>query len=175
MALSKEKKQAIVGEVTDLLNTSKMTVVADYRGINVKSLQALRKAAKTNGTIVKVIKNRLVIQALKSSNNLKDTDINALKAQLLYAFNANDEVAGAQSLNDFAKTEANLKFVGAITTEGQFIGVEDVKALASLPSKDQLRAQLVGTIAAPLSGFVNVLSGNLRGFLNVLDARSKNI
>jgi large subunit ribosomal protein L10 len=53
------------------------------------------------------------------------------------------------------------------------MAVEDVKSLASLPSKDQLRAQLVGTLAAPLSGFVNVLSGNLRGFLNVLAAKAE--
>jgi large subunit ribosomal protein L10 len=175
MALSKDKKSTIVSEVTDLISTSKMTVVADYRGVNVKSMQALRKSAKTNGTTVRVIKNRLVIQALKSADNYKTTDTSALKAQLLYAFNASDEVAPAQAISNFAKSEPNLKFVGAITGEGKFIGVEDVKALASLPSKEQLRAMLVGTIAAPLSGFVNVINGNLRGFLNVLDARSKSM
>jgi large subunit ribosomal protein L10 len=55
------------------------------------------------------------------------------------------------------------------------LSVDDVKALANLPSKEALRAQLAGTVAAPLSGFVNVLNANLRGFLNILDARAKQI
>lgn len=175
MALSKEKKAEVVNEVTNLIDTSKMTVLADYRGVNVKAMQALRKAAKQNGTVVKVFKNRLVIKALTNTKNCQATDTSALKAQLLYAFNAEDEVAPAQALANFAKNEPNLEFVGAITADGQFIDANDVKALASLPSKEQLRAQLVGTIGAPLNGFVNVVSGNLRGFLNVLSARGENL
>ena len=94
---------------------------------------------------------------------------------LLYAFNADDEVAPAQNLYNFAKTNPNIEFVGAYTIDGLFIGADDVKQLASLPSKDQLRGLLVGMFAAPLSGFVNVLSGNIRGVLNVLSARAETI
>jgi len=112
-------------------------------------------------------------QALLATDSLKDTDAGRLTGQLLYAFNADDEVAPAQALANFAKKNPTIEFVGAITQEGQFMAVEDVKSLASLPNKDQLRAQLVGTLAAPLSGFVNVLSGNLRGFLNVLSAKAE--
>ena len=68
-----------------------------------------------------------------------------------------------------------MEFVGAISADGQFVGVDDVKALASLPSKEQLRAQLVGTISAPISGFVKVMSGNVRGVINVLNARAEAI
>lgn len=175
MALSKDQKTAVVDEVSDLLGSSKMTVVARYRGVNVKSMQALRKQAKTSGTIVKVVKNRLVIQALKNVDSLKAVDTSSLREQLLYAFNATDEVAPAQSLNNFAKNELNLQFIGAITADGNFIGVDDVKALANLPSKNQLRAQLIGTINAPLSSFANILNGNLRGVLNVLSARAENL
>jgi large subunit ribosomal protein L10 len=65
--------------------------------------------------------------------------------------------------------------VGAITSEGKFLSADEVKALAVLPSKDALRGMLVGTLAAPLSGFVGVLSGNLRQFATVLEARAKTI
>jgi len=175
MALSKDQKAAVVSEVADLLEKSKMTAVAQYKGVNVKSMQALRKSARDNGTVVRVVKNRLVIQALKNVDKLKNADIGSLKEQLIYAFNADDEVASAQALANFAKTETNLQFVGAFTDDGVFMSVEDVKALASLPSKEQLKGQLVGLFAAPLSGFVNVLSGNIRGILNVLNARVQSL
>jgi large subunit ribosomal protein L10 len=68
-----------------------------------------------------------------------------------------------------------LNFVGAITADGHFINAEEVVALSELPSKDQLRARLIGTINAPLSGFANVVAANIRGIVNVLQARSKMI
>ncbi len=175
MALTKEKKHAVVDEVSTLLNDSKMTVVAAYQGTPVKAMQTLRRDAKTSGTTVKVVKNRLVMQALKQTDAFKEADTSALNGMLLYAFNSEDEVAPAQALANFAKTQPTMEFVGAYTSEGQFLPAEDVKALASLPTKDQLRGQLVGLIAAPLSGFVNVMAGNVRGILNVLNARSEAI
>lgn len=175
MALTKDKKQEVISEVAELLGSSKLTVVAKYEGTGVKAMQQLRRDARASGTKVKVVKNRLVAQALKSTNSLKDVDASALEGMLLYAFNSEDEVAPAQSLNSFAKKNPTLQFIGAITAEGQFMAAEDVKVLANLPTKDQLRAQLVGTIGAPLSGFANVLAGNVRGVLNVLNARSEAI
>lgn len=172
MALTKTKKHEVVAEVAELLASSKLTVVAKYEGTPVKAMQALRREARDSNTTVKVIKNRLVIQALGKDEALKQADTSALNGMLLYAFNSEDEVAPAQVLANFAKTQPNLQFVGALTPEGTFIGADDVKALANLPSKDQLRAQLVGTLGAPLSGFVNVLAGNVRGVLNVLQARA---
>lgn len=175
MALTKDKKQEIVGEVAELLQSSKLTVVAKYEGTGVKAMQQLRRDARESGTKVKVVKNRLVKQALQSTDSLKDVDASALEGMLLYAFNSEDEVAPAQNLHAFAKKNPSLEFVGAITIEGQFMEAADVKALANLPSKDQLRAQLVGTIGAPLSGFANVLAGNVRGVLNVLNARAETL
>ncbi len=175
MALTKVKKDVIVKEISDLLENSKLTVAAKYTGTSVKAMQTLRKQAKENGTVVKVVKNRLVIKAIQSSAKHKDSDVSGLNSMLLYAFNAEDEVAPAQTLAQFAKTNPTIEFVGAYTLDGQFIDAIDVKALADLPSKDQLRSMLVGTIAAPLSGFVNVMAGNVRGVLNVLNARSEQL
>jgi large subunit ribosomal protein L10 len=175
MALTRIKKNEVVDEVSTLLNESKLTVLAAYAGTTVKELQALRKQARANATNVKVVKNRLVIKAMQANDRFKDTDTSALKGQILYAFNSEDEVAPAQVLAAFAKTQPTLQFIGGITSDGIFIGADDVNALASLPSKDQLRGMLVGTIAAPLSGFVNVMAGNVRGVLNVLNARAETI
>ena len=126
MALTKDQKQLVVDEVSSLLEGSKMTIAVEYKGIGVKSLQQLRKSAKNNGTVIKVIKNRLVVKALQSNSKLKDVDINDLKGQLLYAFNGEDEVAPAQTLATFAKTNPSLRFVGAITAEGQFMSPDEV-------------------------------------------------
>lgn len=175
MALTKVKKQEVISAVADNLSIAKMTVVAKYQGTTVKDMQALRRTAKANGTKVAVLKNRLVIKALQANETYKAIDTSVLKGQLLYAFNSEDEVAPAQVLANFAKTNPNLEFVGAFTQDGTFIGADDVKALASLPSKEQLRGQLVGVLAAPLSGFVNVLAGNIRGFVTVLNARAESI
>jgi len=175
MALTKTKKDEVVAEVSELLTSSKLTVVAAYQGTTVKALQTLRRDASGNGTQVRVIKNRLVIKAIEGNDGFKQADTSALTGQLLYAFNSEDEVAPAQALAAFGKTNPTLQFVGAYDADGTFMAVEDVIALAALPSKEQLRGMLVGTIAAPLSGFVNVLSGNVRGVLNVLNARAEAI
>lgn len=172
MPLSKEDKQTVLKEVSDLLADSRMTVVAKYEGTPVKALQQLRRDSKSGGTTVKVVKNRLVIRAIKSADNLKDADTEALKGMLLYAFNAEDEVAPAKSLNDFAKSNPSLQFVGAITAEGKFIGSDEVKALAALPGKNQMIAGLINTLNAPLQGVISALGGNLHGLLQALEAKA---
>lgn len=172
MALTKNKKQKVVAEVAELLSTSKMTVVAKYEGTTVKAMQTLRKDAKANGTRVKVVKNRLVIQALKSTDTFKDTDVTALEGMLLYAFNGEDEVAAAQVLNTFAKANPSLEFIGAISAEGEFIDAVSVKALAGLPGKNQLLAGIINLLNSPVKGVVGSLGGNLHGLLQGLEANA---
>jgi large subunit ribosomal protein L10 len=174
MALTKNAKQDVIQEVADLLSTSKMTVVAKYEGTTVKAMQQLRKDAKDNGTRVKVVKNRLVIQALKGSTAHKDTDTSALEGMLLYAFNGEDEVAAAQVLNTFAKANPNIEFIGAIDAEGNFLDAESVKALAKLPGKNQLLAGIVSLLNSPVRGVVGSLGGNLHGLLQGLEAKAAN-
>lgn len=166
MALTKQQKQSVVAGVETLLSESKLTVAASYQGINVKALQELRRLAKTNGTTVRVIKNRLVIKAIQTNTKLKHVEVSALKGQILYAFNPNDEVAPAQTLSNFAKQYPSLQFVGAITQDGQFLSIDDVKVLAALPSKNELIAQVLATLASPLNDISNALSGNLHALLD---------
>ncbi len=172
MALSKTQKDDVVGEVAELLTTSKMTVVAKYQGTTVKALQGLRRDARGNGTRVKVIKNRLIIKAIQQNNDLKEADTSALNGMLLYAFNDEDEVAPAQILNTFAKTNQTLEFVGAITAEGKFIDASEVKALANLPNKPQLIAQVVAMLLSPVNDITNALSGNLHALLDGIEVKA---
>ncbi|MBA2279067.1 50S ribosomal protein L10 [Candidatus Saccharibacteria bacterium] len=170
MALTKSKKHEVVTEVSELLGNSKLTVVAKYQGTTVKAIQALRREAKASGTKVSVVKNRLLIKALESNDKLKDIDKSALTGQLLYAFNSEDEVAPAQSLANFAKTNPTIEFVGAITSEGEFMSAQSVTVLASLPSKPQLIAGIINTLKSPVNGVISGLKGNLHGLLQSIEA-----
>lgn len=173
MALTRIKKNQVVEEVSTLLSTSKLTVIATYKGTPVKAMQDLRRQGKSNGTNIRVVKNRLFIKAITSDERFSSIDTSSINGMLLYAFNDQDEVAPAQTLANFAKTQPTLEFVGAITADGMLIDAIDVKSLANLPSKDQLRAQLIGTIGAPISSFVSVLSANISSVLYVLQARAE--
>ena len=172
MALTKDKKNEVVGEIADLLTSSKMTVVTKYEGTTVKAMQALRREVRGNGTVAKVVKNRLVIKALQQDDKFKDVETSALQGMLLYAFNNEDEVAPAQAIANFAKTNPTLQFVGAITADGKFLDADEVKALATLPGKEQLIAQVVATLTSPLNDSVNALSGNLHALLDGVAAKA---
>ncbi len=166
MALSKPQKKAIINEITDLLQTSKMTVAVNYQGTKVKSLQELRRKSKETNTTIKVVKNRLVIKAINSSETHKNIDTKLFNGQLLYAFNSEDEVAPAQVLAEFSKIHPNIQFIGAISAEGKLLDADKVKALASLPSKNILIAQVIDTLTSPLNETTNALSGNLHSLLD---------
>lgn len=166
MALTKEKKSEVIAEVAELLNSSKMTVVTKYQGTTVKALQALRRQARDNGTKVKVVKNRLVRQAISQTETLKDVDTSALEGMLLYAFNSEDEVAPAQAIANFAKANPTLEFVGAISAEGKFLTSDEVKALATLPGRDQLIGEVVAMLLSPVNDITSGLSGNLHALLD---------
>jgi large subunit ribosomal protein L10 len=175
MAISRAQKEQQVAELSELLAASRMTVMAQYSGMSVTNSQALRSKAKENNTTIKVVKNRLVKVALDQVEALKGADTSLLNGQLLYAFNPDDEVAPAQALAQFAKEHPELKLIGAIDAEGNTLDEAQITRLASLPSKDQLRGQLVGVLAGPARGLVTVLSGNLRGLVNVLNAHKDNL
>ena len=171
MALSREKKEAILTEITELLADSKMVVMADYTGLGVAELQALRASASEQGVQIRVVKNRLFAKAVSQHDSYKDVDLSSVTGQVIYAVSNEDEVAPAQVLHNFAKDHTSLEFVAGLNAQAELLDKDAVKQLATLPSKDQLRGQLVGTLAAPLSGLASVLSGNLRGLVNVLNAQ----
>jgi large subunit ribosomal protein L10 len=172
MAISRDTKQAQVAQLSDLLSTSKMTVFAHYDGLTVAELQTLRRAARANGIAIKVVKNRLVRVAVSQNEALKDADTSGLTGQLLYAVSAEDEVAPAQALAAFAKTNPALKLAGAISAEGKLLSADEVKALATLPSKNELIGQVLATLSSPLDGIMNGLSGNLHALLDGVEAKA---
>ncbi len=173
MAISRDKKNTLVAELIDLFATAKGVVCASYTGLNVAKMQTLRKEARDNKITIKVVKNRLVRVALRNSEKFKDIDSTDLNGQLVYAFSSEDEILPAQILAKFQKTNPELQLLVGFDGGGRFLDKETVKAMSTLPTKDQLRGQLVSVIAGPLSGFLNVANGNQRGLVQVLSKRSE--
>jgi len=168
MALTRQKKQSVVTEVTKLLTESKMTVVAAYQHTTVKAMQQLKREGRSSGTKLRVIKNRLMIKALLQTERLSAVDTTKLRGQLIYAFNSTDEVAPAQLIAQFIRTNPTLEFVGAISSDGQYLEADTVKALATLPGKNELISQVTSMLASPLDQVINGLSGNLHALLDAV-------
>lgn len=173
MAISKDKKNELVADLTELLNTAKTTVYAKYQGLTVAELQELRKLAREAGVQIKVVKNRLVRVAMGQIAVYKDTDTTGLTGQLLYAVSSDDEVAPAKVLAEFAKTHNALALAGGFSDLGNSLSESDVKALAMMPSRNELIAMVVAQLLSPMTDSVSALSGGLSGIVSGLEAHAK--
>lgn len=170
MAITREAKEQAVAQLTTDLGRMKLTVLTDYRGLTVAEAEELRAALRAEGISYKVTKNTLLRLAAKNSPAMTDLDASSFTGPMALAMGFDDEVAPARVIFQFAKSHDELDIVGAITAEGTLLSAAEVKALAMLPTREQLLATLVGTIAAPLTGFVGVMAGNVRSIVNVLNA-----
>ena len=157
MAISKDKKTTLVAELTELLSDSKMVVYAKYEGLTVAELQELRKMAREANIKIKVVKNRLVKVAMKEIAAYKDTDASGLTGQLLYALGTDEDFDAAKVLTKFAKTHAKMELVGGSNGEGATLSKEEVTTLGSLPTKNELIAQVVDTLLSGINGVVSAL------------------
>ena len=174
MAVTRKKKESELAEVEALLASAKAVVFADYRGTTVKKIDELRRSLAKENVSTKVAKITLIRLALKA-RGIAGADALDPKAPVAMVVSPDDEVAPARILAEFAKVNKNVSLLMGIM-ENRFLTAAEVASLATMPSKQELRGMLVGTIAAPVSGFVNVLAGNLRSLVYVLIAvaESKN-
>jgi large subunit ribosomal protein L10 len=166
MAKSRLQKEQTVAELLGYFGSMKSAVFVNYQGLKVKEADELRRSADKQNVSYTVAKKTLLTKAIKSAG--VDYDANALQGMIGVA-TAQDEVAAAKLIAEFGKTHESLKILGGVV-DGKIVDAAAVKALASMPSRQQLLGQLVGTINAPISGFVNVLAANIRGLVNVLNA-----
>ena len=150
----------------DLQDVTAMWVV-DYRGLSVKEIQGLRRAIREADASMKVYKNTLVRLAL-AEMELPNLD-EVLSGPSAFVFCPNDPVASAKTLKDFAKQNKNLEVKGGMM-DGQFLDAAKVDAVASLPSREELIAKLLGTISNPLVKTVRVLNGPMEAFARCVSA-----
>lgn len=170
MAITREVKESTVEQLSTDLGRIKLAVMTDYRGLSVAEIQELRANLRNEGISYKVTKNTLMRIATKNNPAFANIDPASFTGPLALAMGFDDEVTAARVIFQYAKTHEALEIVGALTSDGQLLSAAQVKALAQLPTREQLLAQVVGTIAAPLSSFVGVMAGNVRSIINVLNA-----
>jgi large subunit ribosomal protein L10 len=169
MPKTREQKKAILEDLADKLSRAKSVVFTKFEKLNVAENEALRRRLKAEGSEYCVTKKSLLSLTFKESQ--PDVDFKGLDGKVAAIFGFNDEVAPAKVVDDFKKglDEEKIFFLGGIL-ENRFISKEEVESLAKLPSKQELYAKLVGSLNSPVSGFVNVLAGNLRGLVVALKA-----
>ncbi|HEY6736314.1 MAG TPA: 50S ribosomal protein L10 [Candidatus Saccharimonadia bacterium] len=170
MAISRSAKEQSVAQLSDELGRLKLAVMTDYRGLTVAEVEELRGILREQGITYRVAKNTLLRLAASNNDALADVDPKTFSGPMALAMGFDDEVAPARLIFQYAKKHDALEIVGAITGDGTVLTPAEVKALATLPTREQLIAQVVGTIAAPLTGFVGVMAGNVRSIINLLHA-----
>ena len=166
------KKQAVVAEIKNWLTTSKGVVLTSYRGLNVATDTEMRRELRAAGVTYKVVKNTMLRIAAKEVG-IEGLDEH-LEGTTAIAFSAEDAVAPAKIICGFMKKN-KLEDAGILTVkvgmvEGKVINEKEVKALANLPSREELIAKLLGSMNAPIANTVGVLSGIIRNAVGVIDA-----
>lgn len=162
-----DSKKQVVEELHGKFENATIVVATEYKGLNVESLSALRKALRDQGAEFQVAKNTLLTRASENTDVALITD--TFKGPTAVAYTDSDPVSAAKALADFAKT--NDKFVirnGVMS--GKALSAADITALSKLPSREVLLGQVLGTMNAVPTSFVRVLAGVPVNFLNVLNA-----
>lgn len=167
MALGLVAKKAIVKEVNEVASKALSVAVAEYRGMEVAHMTALRKLAREQGVHVQVIRNTLAKRAL-ADTQFGDMDA-ALKGPLLYGFSLDAPGGAARLFKDFSKDNKHLK-VTALSIGNGLMGADKLDAVASLPTRDEALAKLLATFKAPVSKFVRTINEVPTKFVRVLAA-----
>lgn len=168
--MARPEKVAVVEELTEKLSKSQGVIVTDYRGLTVKDMTQLRSELRKAGVEFKVVKNTLTLRAAR---NLQIEGLESiLQGPTAIAIGYDDPVAAAKAISEFAKKNEKLQIKGGVLSR-KLIDADGVKALADLPSREQLLAQVLRGMQAPIAGLVNVLHGSLRNLVYVLEAIRK--
>jgi len=161
------EKASKVAELKELLTGAKSIVLVNYCGLTVAEDTKLRSAMREAGVKYTVAKNTLIRIAAKEVG-IEGMDA-FLEHNTAIAVAKEDPIAVAKIVNDFAKDHKALEIKAGVL-DGRIISVDEIKALAALPSREVLLAKMLGSMQAPISGLANVLQGTIRNFVYVLDA-----
>lgn len=170
MSANQEAKKVVVEEIVEKIKASKSIVFVDYNKLTVSEVSELRKKCKQSGCEYKVYKNTLMRKALNELGfNQFDNDLNGPTA---IAF-ASDEMSAAKVMVAAAKDYTDKIVLKSAFVDNAYVDKNGIKALASMPSKEELVAKMLGSMQAPLANFAGVLNNLLSGIVRVLDGVAK--
>lgn len=170
MSANQEAKKVVVEEIVEKIKASKSIVFVDYNKLTVSEVSELRKKCKQSGCEYKVYKNTLMRKALNELGfNQFDNDLNGPTA---IAF-AGDETSAAKVMVAAAKDYTDKIVLKSAFVDNAYVDKNGIKALASMPSKEELVAKMLGSMQAPLANFAGVLNNLLSGIVRVLDGVAK--
>lgn len=167
MPLTREQKQKIIEDLKEKIAGQKAMLFFDQSDIKAEDLFGLRKSLKQREGLLKVVKKALFDLALRDKNPKLAEKIKEIQGQLAVIFCLSDEIGPAKELYRLSRENPGLKIWGGFF-EQEFQPAENIIALAQLPSKEEILAQLTATLFNPVSGLVNALRGNLRNLVYVL-------
>jgi large subunit ribosomal protein L10 len=159
--MNKEQKAAVVDEIAGQLKEAEAIFAVDYRGISVPQAAELRAKLRDADATFRIVKNRLTLRAAEKAGAEELREL--LEGPTALTFVRGDAALAAKAINDFSRGADVLEFKGGRLGE-QVLTVDEIKSIARLPARDVLHAQLVGTIAAPITGLVRGLNQLIAGF-----------
>ena len=165
MALNKEQKKNIVEKLKQNIAKQKAVVFVAIDSLKTTELFDLRKELKQDNCLLTVAKKTLLSIAFKQSK--MEFDVKGLEGELALVFGFGDEIMPAKIAYQFSRKNKNLKILGGFF-ENEIKTAQEMIVLAKIPSKEELLAKFIGSIKAPISGFANVLQGNIKGLIYIL-------
>ena len=169
MAKTKEQKQEILNNLKEKIEKQKSVVFMDFTKVGVKDLTELRMKMRESDCEFKVAKKTLIQKAFEGSKPEVGDKVREMQGEIGLGFGYSDEIAPFKVSGDFSKTNENFKILGGLISD-DFFKDDQAKVLSELPTKQELLAKMVGSIGAPVSGFVSVLGGNIRNLVYTLNA-----
>jgi large subunit ribosomal protein L10 len=169
--MDRNEKSEIISEIKELLESSSAVYLTDYHGINVEDISALRTQFRNEGVRYKVYKNTLVKRALKESGKY-DKIADHLTGMIGFAFTTSNPLAPAKIINKYFGDKEKLS-LRACYVEGEYFDGSQLKLLATLPTKKELIASIMGSLNSPVSGIVGAINAVMRDLVSVVDQISK--
>jgi large subunit ribosomal protein L10 len=181
MPQTKQQKQEVLEALDKKIEKQKTIILFDFTGLNVKDFSNLRKKIKAAGDELKVVKKTLMSLAFRKAKMTLETK--KISGEIALVFGYHDELAPAKTVYEFSKDNQNIKILGGFlenknladgknlesrSARFKFLEAEEIITLAQLPSREELLGKFVGSLGRPMSGFLNVLQGNIKGLLQVL-------